>query len=361
LKSLNPGFRTDHVMTFSLDPSLNGYKQSQMLSLFENLQKQIGSIPGVRSVSMAQIGLMTGDRHRSSVKVEGYQAKEDEDMSPYTNGVGTAFFDTMGIPLVAGRDFTEKDGPGAPKVAIINEAMAHYFFGNANPIGRRFKFGGGPEGKLDIEIIGVAKDGKFVEYREKSNRLIYLPYRQDDALDRMTFYVQTAQEPNAMAAVLQKAIRQADSNLPVFQVKNMQVQVDDSLFVERLIALLSAFFGLLATLLAAIGLYGVMAYAVARRTREIGIRMALGAERRNVLWLVMREVSLMAGIGIAIGLPCAYALGRLVESQLFGLSAKDPGILAIATVTLALVAMLSGYLPAERATRVDPMVALRYE
>ena len=361
LKSLNPGFRTDHVMTFSLDPSLNGYKQSQMLSLFENLQKQIGSIPGVRSVSMAQIGLMTGDRHRSSVKVEGYQAKEDEDMSPYTNGVGTAFFDTMGIPLVAGRDFTEKDGPGAPKVAIINEAMAHYFFGNANPIGRRFKFGGGPEGKLDIEIIGVAKDGKFVEYREKSNRLIYLPYRQDDALDRMTFYVQTAQEPNAMAAVLQKAIRQADSNLPVFQVKNMQVQVDDSLFVERLIALLSAFFGLLATLLAAIGLYGVMAYAVARRTREIGIRMALGAERRNVLWLVMREVSLMAGIGIAIGLPCAYALGRLVESQLFGLSAKDPGILTIATVTLALVAMLSGYLPAERATRVDPMVALRYE
>ena len=361
LKSLNPGFRTDHIMTFTIDPSLNAYKLPEILALFENLQKRIGATPEVRSVSTAYVSLMTGDSNRSTVKVEGYQSKEDEDMNPDTNGIGTDFFTTMGIPLVAGRDFTERDGPSAPKVAIVNETMAHYFFGNANPIGRRFKFGGGEEGKLNIEIVGLAKDGKFVEYKEKNRRLIYLPYRQADNLDRMTFYVQTARDPNAMAAVLQKIIHQADPNLPVFQVKNMQAQVDESLFVERIIALLSAFFGLLATLLAAIGLYGVMAYAVTHRTREIGIRMALGAERRNVLWLVMREVTLMAGIGIAIGLPCAYLLGRLVESQLFGLSAKDPGILAIATASLAFVALLSGYLPAERATRVDPMVALRYE
>ncbi|MEO8125842.1 MAG: ABC transporter permease [Bryobacteraceae bacterium] len=361
LKSLNPGFRTDHIMTFAIDPSLNGYKKPEMLALFENLQDRIGGTAGVRSVSTASLALMTGDSNRSTVRVEGYQPKDDEDMNPYTNEIGTDFFATMGIPLIAGRDFTKADIADAPKVAIINETMGHYFFGNANPLGRRFKFGGGPEGKLDIEIIGVVKDGKIVEYREKNHRLVYLPYRQSKNLDRMTFYVQTTQDPNAMAVVLQKAVHQADPNLPVFQVKNMQAQVDESLFVERIIALLSAFFGLLATLLAAIGLYGVMAYAVARRTREIGIRMALGAERGNVLWLVMREVTLMGGIGIAIGLPIAYLLGRLVESQLFGLSAQDPGILVIATASLALVALLSGYLPAERATRVDPMVALRYE
>jgi len=231
LKNLNPGFRTDHLMTFSVDPSLSGYKQSQILALFENMRARISTIPGVRSVSMAEIGMMTGSSNRTSVRVEGYQSKEDEDMSPYTNGVGPGYFATLGVPLIAGRDFTENDGPSAPKVAIINETMAHYFFGMENPLGRHFAFGSRKDPKRpDIEIIGVVKDGKFLTYREKANRFVYLPYRQDASLDRMTFYVQTAQDPNQLATALRQAVRQLDANLPVFEVKSMQVQVDESLF-----------------------------------------------------------------------------------------------------------------------------------
>jgi predicted permease len=358
LKSLDPGFHAENLMAFSIDPSLNGYSQKRIQQLYQRLQVEIAVLPGVRAVSPAEVAALTGDSTIDTVVVEGYKNKEGEDMNPNANWVGPGYFSTMGIPLIAGREFTEKDVLGAPKVGIINQKMAHYFFGNENPIGRHFGFSDKP----DIEIVGVVQDTQTNRtLRDEIPRYDYVPYMQDESATEITFYVRTIQPPELTGNALRRVVQQMDSNLPVYDMKTMQTQVDQSLFTERLIAMLSAFFGLLATLLAAIGLYGVMAYTVARRTREIGIRMALGADRSKVVWLVMHDVALMAAIGIGIGLPGGVALGRLVRAQLFGMSPADPATLAAATTILAAVALLAGYIPARRATSVDPTTALRYE
>jgi predicted permease len=280
-------------------------------------------------------------------------------MNSDTNEVGPGYFSTLGMPLVAGREFDERDGPGGARVAILNEVMAARFFKDANPVGRRIGFS--RDGATDIEVVGVVKEGKFTSLREEPLRFVYVPYAQRGHMSDVTFYLRTSGEPAGLAEPVRRLVRELDPALPVFAVKTMRAQVDESLFVERTVAVLSAAFGLLATALAAVGLYGVMSYTVARRTREIGIRVALGAERRAILALVLREVAVMAAIGIAVGLPLAWALGRLLRSQLYGLSPSDPLTVVAASLLLASVAILSGYLPAQRATRVDPLVALRYE
>jgi predicted permease len=265
----------------------------------------------------------------------------------------------MGQPLIAGREFTVKDAAGAPKVAIINETMAKYFFGDRSPIGLHIGSGRAP--KPDVEIVGVVRDSKTSTLRTEPRRYVYKPYMQEDEIGPMTFYVRARGSAAGIGASVRQIAQRVDPNLPIFEMKTMTSVVDESLFLERMVAALSVAFGALATLLAAIGLYGVMSYTVARRTREIGIRMALGAERGSVMWLVLREVALMVALGVAIGLPLAIALSRLVQSQLFALSAHDPVALAAAAALLAIVALVAGYLPARRATRVDPMLALRYE
>jgi predicted permease len=360
LRQLDPGFQPEQLLTFAVDPSLNGYPLERRVQVLEKIREEVAAEPGVQSVSLADVALMTDSNSSSTVKVEGYESKEGENMNPNFNWVAPDFFSTMGIALVAGRDFTDADGPGAPKVAVVNETFARYFFGDKDPLGRRFGYGR-PGDKPEIEIVGVVKDGKAANLREEPIRFVYVPYRQQEAIGAMTFYARTTLDPEALAPRMRALVSGVDATLPVSSLKTMRAQIGESLFVERLVAALSACFGLLATLLAALGLYGVMSYAVSLRTREIGIRVALGAGRKTVLGMVLREVAVLAAIGVAVGLPSGYGLGRLVEAQLFGLTARDPLTYAIATLTLLVTALLAGYLPAARATRVHPMVALRYQ
>lgn len=359
LKNVDPGFQTDHLLAFSLDPSLSGYTQERSRGLFQRIQDEIRTLPGVRAVSMAELGPLTGNDWSMTVHVDGYAQKEDEDMNPNVDGVGPGYFSTMGMPLVAGREFTPEDTVASPKVAVINETMARYFFGTGNAIGHRFGFGRGKQ--TDIEIVGVVKDARSLDLRTEPKRFLYIPYTQAPELGSLTFYVRTAGDSSASSSALRQAVQRIDASLPLYDVKTMETQIDESLFVDRMVAALSVAFGVLATLMAAIGLYGVMSYVVSRRTREIGIRMALGAERGRVLWLVMRETALMASAGIVIGLGATLAVMQKVQSQLFGLSPNDPRTLAAATAVLGCVALLAGYLPARRATAIDPMRALRSE
>jgi putative ABC transport system permease protein len=362
LRSLDPGFEPERLLTFSVNPALNGYDLTRRYTLFKRLQDDLLAEPGVKSASLAEEPLMTDSNTSSTVRVEGYTPKEEEDMNPNFNGVGPGFFATMGIPLLSGRDLRDSDGPDAPPVAVVNEAFARYFFGTESPVGRRMGKGGGKsKAGFPIEIVGLVRDSKAASLREKTIRFVYVPYTQENSVGQMTFYVRSSRDGAALGGRVRLLVQQADAALPVTEMKTMRAQIRESLFVERMVATLSASFGFLATLLAAIGLYGVMSYAVSLRTREIGIRVALGAERRTVLLMVLREVAALALVGVAIGLPSGYGLGRLIESQLYGITARDPLTFAVATLTLLAAAMLAGYIPAARATRVDPLVALRYE
>jgi predicted permease len=360
LRTLNPGFVTDNLLQFSFDSSLSGYDHDRSIALFDRMQTELAALPGVTSVAAAVVPALTESMWSSTVRVQGYQPKEGEDLNPAVNAVAPGYFATMGMPLVIGRDFRASDAAGAPEVAIINEKMAKYFWGDENPLGKRFGWGR-DDGTFSIEVIGVVRDSKFATLRDEVPRFVYTPYTQVDELNTMTFYLRVHPNAGSINTSVRQTVQRIDPSLPIFDMKTMEAQVDESLFVERLVASLSMLFGALATVLAAVGLYGVMSYTVSRRTREIGIRMALGAARTSVLWMVLREVAFMAGAGIVVGLPIAIGLSRFVQSQLYGLSPTDPPTLVLSAVILSGVAMFAGYVPARRATRVDPMLALRYE
>ncbi|MGB7466299.1 MAG: ABC transporter permease [Candidatus Acidiferrum sp.] len=372
LRNLGPGFSPERLVAFQIDPSLNGFTPERLRIFYPQLSDALSSIPGVRSVGLASMRILEDNEWDSGMSVEGFTpAKPDEHAQPYMNAIGPNYFATLGVPIIEGRDFTINDrhivkhGPEewnwAPTTVMINEKFAQKYFAGRNPIGLHLGFGTDPGTPTDMEVIGVVKDFKYTNLRDEIPVQAYIPYLGDRFLGGMTIYVRTTGDANQLMSTVRSTVRDMDPNVPIYAMRTTEVTINESLSTERMIASLSAVFGFLATLLAVIGLYGVMAYTVAQRTREVGIRIALGAARGKVIWLVMREVLLLVAIGVIAGVTASVALTRVVQSQLFGLTPHDPLTLGLATAVLAVVACAAGYIPALRASRLDPMVALRYE
>ena len=372
LDNLSPGFPVQHLVGFEIDPSLSGYTPERMKIFYQQLTDSLSSIPGVQSVGLAAVRILQDNEWDSGMTVEGYTPdKPHKHAQPFMNQISPNYFATLGVPIVAGRDFTAadnrmiKNGPGdddwTPTTVMINQSFARHFFPHQNPIGRHLGFGIDPGTRTDMEIIGVVKDIKYTTLRDDIPDQAFIPYLGSNSVSSMVVYLRTTIDPQQVMPAARAKVHDLDPALPIYAVRTEKVQVSESLVTERMIASLSTVFGFLATVLAVIGLYGVMSYTVARRQREIGIRMALGADRKKVVWMVMREVFWLVAIGISLGVPAALALMRVVRSQLFGLTAHDPSTLLLATILLSLVACLAGYIPAVRASRLDPVRALHYE
>jgi predicted permease len=359
LRTLDPGFDRQNVLILRMDPTLSGYKPERVKPFFREVLNRVRTLPAVRGATYSWMGLIDHNHWGSGIRVEGFTPREG-DPGPLRNVTGPDYFHTLAMPLLAGRDFDDHDNQNGPRVAIVNEQFARFYFGDQNPIGRQIG-AQDPGEPANYTIVGVAKDGRYASLREPPPRFWYIPYEQGKAVHDLHLYVRTVGDPLKMTAAVRHEIAAVDTNVPVYGVKTLEIQIDEDLVTDRLLAALSSLFSLLAALLASIGLYGVMAYSVTRRTREIGIRMALGAEQGQVMWMVLREVVMLVTIGIAAGVPAAWLLKRLIASILFDVPTLDLMAVAGATVLMALVALLAGYLPARRATKVDPMVALRHE
>jgi len=358
---VNLGLNADNVITFGVSPALNGYKPERSRQLFEQLEDALAAVPGVTGVSNALVPLLAGSNWGNNVSVEGFTAGLDTDTHSFFNEIGPDYFRALGIPLIAGREFTRADASSAPKVAIVNEAFAKQFNLGHDAVGRRMGDRGTGPPKLDTEIVGLVQDAKYSEVKQTIPPLYFRPYRQDNRIGNITFYVRTASDPAALVAAMPKIVARIDPNLPVENLRTLPQQVRENVFLDRFITVLSAGFASLATLLAAIGLYGVLAYTVSQRTREIGLRMALGAAPGRVRGMVLRQVAIMTIVGGAIGLAAAIGLGRFAQSLLFELQGHDPAVLGGSAIALTLVALGAGFIPAHRASHVDPMSALRYE
>jgi len=359
LKTTDAGFHEmNNLVTFQLSPALIGYDAPRVVHFYQELLDRIRAIPGIRSAGLAEVPVLHGWEWDNSISVEGHQAKDGEDMQAFMNAISPGYFQTMGIRVLEGRDFDARDVKKNSKVAIVNRRFARHFFGDRSAVGRHLGSGGGPDTKLDIEIIGVVADSLYEGPREGVRRQVFVPNWGNGSV---AFYVRTAIGSEPAYKALRNEVRKLDASLPVYELKTLEAQLDETLLTERLIALLSAGFGLLATILAAIGLYGVMAFVVGRRTRELGVRLALGAQRRSILWLVMKEVLLLLMIGLGVGVPSGLSLGRFVASQLYGVQCNDPSIAVATTILLTMVSVAAGMIPAHRASRIDPILALRYD
>src|SRR5580700_5051042 len=361
LRGVNMGFVKENVFLATLNPSMNSYPQERIKSLYDDLLARVRTLSGVRAASLTTSSVISGGWGQEGVKVEGYQPGPDENVSPNAAVVSPGYFATMGIPFVAGRDFTEQDTAARQKFVIINETMAHYFFGNKDPLGKKIGTDDDPKVPPDREIIGVVKDAKYVRLSEVPRRHFYAPMAQEPRLFDMTLQVRTSGDAEKIGDLVRAQVHDLDRNLPLYATTTLEVQIDDSLAEERLLTWLSGLFGLLATLLASVGLSGVVAFSVRRRTREIGIRMALGAAPNEILRQVVGHMAFLVTLGMAVGLAAAYGLSRLLASMLYEVGSADPLAFAGACFLLGVVAALAAYLPAQSATQVDPVVALRYE
>jgi len=357
------GLKVDNIVTFGVSPALNGYSEQRSADLFTRLEEELAALPGVTGVTDSLVALLAGNNWGNSVSVEGFQAGPDTNTDSRYNEVGTNYFRAFGIPLIAGREFTRADSKDAAKVAIVNEAFAKKFNLNRDAVGKHMASSTGSGVKLNIEIVGLVPNVKYSEVKAEIPPVFYRPYRQGNTaqLGSITYYVRTAGDPEPFLANIPRAVARLDPNLPVEDLRTMPQQVRENVFLDRFISVLSAAFASLATLLAAVGLYGVLAYTVSQRTREIGLRMALGAAPSRVRAMVLGQVGVMIAIGGVIGLAAAVALAQLAQSLLFQMRGSDPVVLAGAVLALTLVALAAGFVPANRAAHVDPMLALRYE
>ncbi len=355
------GIKIDNVITFGVSPALNGYTADRTLVLFQRLEERLHALPGVTATTVALVPLLAGNNWGNDVAVQGFAAGPDTDSTSRFNEVGPGYFSTLGVPMMSGREFTDADAKGATKVVIVNEAFARKFGLGRDAVGKMMGYNGGYTSKLDTVIVGVAQDSKYSEVKKQVPPVFFRPYRQDTGLGAAYFYVRAAGDPAHVASAITAAVKELDPNLPIVELKTLPQQVRENTFLDRMMTTLSALFAGLATLLAAVGLYGVLAYTVAQRTREIGLRMALGAAPGRVRRMVLRQVAWMTVIGAIVGLAGAIGVGKGAATLLYELTPWDPAVLVISAVLLAAVALAAGFIPARRASLIDPMRALRYE
>jgi len=362
LKRADLGVRVENLVTFSVTPERSGYDSARTRALYNRMEEELRKLPGASAVTSAMVPLIARNNWTQTVKVEGFKVDESSPRSGASfNGVGSGHFHAIGVPLLAGRDFTDADDGLGPKVAIVNETFARRFGLGTNPVGKRMAIGSSDTSALDIEIVGLVRDMKYSTVKKDVPPVFFLPHRQQRRAGSMSFYVRTASEPTAMLRSMASVVQQLDPMLPVEELRTMPEQIRMNTSEDQMITTLAAAFALLATLLASIGLYGVLAYSVAQRTREIGVRMALGANAGDVRLLVLGQVGRMVLIGGVIGLAGAVTLGKVAQSMLYQMSGSDPIVMTSSVLFLTLVALAAGYVPALRASRVDPMQALRYE
>ena len=360
LTSTDPGFRTDRLITFSLDPSLSGHARSRALALFQELEDRLRALAPVKSVARAAYQPLGGSTVINGIKAPGTRAASDKYVDCGQNAVSAGYFQTLGIPLLAGREFNPRDNEKAPKVAILNETFARFLFEGQNPIGRSIHVG---SDDADLSIVGVVSDSKYGDIREKSTRFLYVPYEQAGQViaQQAVFFIRAQGDEQQVMLAARAAAKEIAAGVPIERMTSMDSTLARSIYKERLIASLAIAFGLLATILAAVGLYGTISYSTERRTREFGIRLALGADPKSLLALVMREAAGMIALGIAAGLPLSYALANAVRSQLYGVAAHDPWAFVGAALLIAAVTCCAALSPSLRAIRIDPVRALRYE
>ena len=352
------GIKVDNVVTFGVSPGLNGYEPARAKVFYERLQQELGSIPGATGVAMARIALLAGNNSGTNVEVEGFSHGPDADTDSNYNEINPGYFRTLGVPLLSGREFTAADSDQAQKVVIVNEAFAKKFNLGRDAVGKHMARG---SGKLDTEIVGLVQNAKYSEVKQEVPPLFFSPYQQSSRIGSISIYVRAAGDPAQILRSIPQVVARLDPNLPIEDLKTLPQQVRENVFLDRMISTLSASFAFLATLLAAVGLYGVLAYTVSQRTREIGLRMALGADSARVRRMILTQVGWMTLVGAVVGVTGAYYLGRAATSLLFQLKPFDPIVVTGSVAMLALVALGAGYIPAYRASRVQPMQALRYE